>query len=113
MVWVSEFFEGRAMSQVSRDERAEAAIKSAIRETFADVAIESIDVRPVEDYNGDAAFSVTIFLKAALQRMSGSRLLDAITAAATALRELDDPRFPYVTFLAPDYEHAEDTRPAA
>jgi hypothetical protein len=56
---------------------------------------------------------VTIYLKAAQERMSGSRLLDTIAAAATALREIDDDRFPYVTFLAPEDEPAEDTRPAA
>jgi hypothetical protein len=54
---------------------------------------------------------VTIFLKAARQRMSGSRLLDTIAEVATALRGIDDFRFPYVTFLAPEYESAEDTHP--
>jgi hypothetical protein len=45
--------------------------------------------------------------------MPGSLLLDTIAAAAMALRENDDFRFPYVTFLAPEYEAAEDTRPTA
>lgn len=101
------------MSQASRDEQAEKAIKAAILGKFKDVAIDNVDVGPSEGPDGEPALFVTIYLEAAQERMSGSRLIDAIAAAATALRHIDDFRFPYVTFLAPDYEHAEDTRPAA
>jgi hypothetical protein len=100
------------MSQARGDERAETAVKSAIFGMFED-AIDNIDVRPGENYADEPALFVTIYLKAAQERMSGSRLLDTIAAAATALREIDDDRFPYVTFLAPEDEPAEDTRPAA
>lgn len=99
--------------QTRRDEQAEKAIKSAIVGVFGNAAIENIDVRAGEDHTGESALFVTIYLRAAQKRMSGSRLLDAIAAASTALREIDDERFPYVTFLAPEDEHAEDTRPAA
>jgi hypothetical protein len=101
------------MPQARRDEQAETAVKSAVLGLFEDVAIESIDVRPGADHSGEPALFVNIYLKPTQQRMSGSRLLDAIVAATTALREIDDDRFPYVTFLAPEDEHAEDTRPAA
>ena len=101
------------MSQSHRDQQAERAVKSAILGLFGAEAIEEIDVRSGEDQSGEPALFATVFLKAAQQRMPGSRLLDTIAAAATALLEIDDYRFPYVTFLAPDDEQAEDTRPAA
>ena len=103
------------MSQSRKDEQAEAAITSAILDLFGADAIERIDVRAVEDHEGEPLLSVTIFLKARQRRMSGAQLLDAIAAAANALHEIDDARFPFVTFLEPeeDRESAEDTRPAA
>jgi hypothetical protein len=101
------------MSQPRSDEQAEVTIKAAILGLFEDTTIENIEVRPGEDHAGEPALFVTVYLKAAQRRMSGSVLLDTIAAAATALREIDDYRFPYVTFLAPEDERAEDTRPAA
>jgi hypothetical protein len=104
----------KAMSYSQRDQKAEAVVKSAIVHLFGEEAIDHIEVRPVEDQAGEPGLSVTIFLKAAPREpMPGSLLLDTIAAAATALREIDDYRFPYVTFLAPEYEAAEDTRPTA
>lgn len=99
--------------QSRRDQDAAAAVKEAISVLFGPNIIGRIDVVPAEDPAGEPALSVTVFLKAAQERMSGARLLDAIAAAATALREIEDYRFPYVTFLAPEDESAEDTRPAA
>lgn len=101
------------MSQSARDQEAEGAVRSAVLRLFGEDAIDHIEVRPVEDQAGEPGLSVTIFLKAPRERMPGSLLLDTIAAAATALREIDDVRFPYVTFVAPEYEAAEDTRPAA
>jgi hypothetical protein len=101
------------MTQSSRDKDAASAVEAAILGLFQPETIDQINVRPVEDHTGEAALSVTVFLKAAQKRMSGAQLLDAIAASATALREIDDNRFPYVTFLAPEDESAEDTRPAA
>ena len=101
------------MSQARKDEEAEAAVKSAILGIFENSAIDNIEVGPGEDHTGEPTLFVTIYLEAAQERMSGTRLLDAIAAAATALRGIDDNRFPYVTFLAPEDERAEDTRPAA
>ena len=45
--------------------------------------------------------------------ISGSRLLDTIAAAATALRDIEDFRFPYVTFLAPESETSDGEQTAA
>jgi hypothetical protein len=99
------------MPQSERDLKVEAVVRSAIAHLFGEDSIDHIEVRPAEDYAGEPALFVTIFLKAARQRMSGSRLLDTIAEVATALRGIDDFRFPYVTFLAPEYESAEDTHP--
>ncbi len=101
------------MTQRRRDEQAETVIRAAIFDLFEDAKIEKINVRPGENDSGEPMLFVTIFLQSGQKRMSGARLLDAITAAATALREIDDDRFPYVTFLSLENEHAEDTRPAA
>jgi hypothetical protein len=101
------------MLQSRKDQDAVAAVKSAILALFEAEKIDHIEVLPAEDQAGEAALSVTVFLKAEQKRISGARLLDAIAAAATALREIEDYRFPYVTFLAPEDESAEDTRPAA
>jgi len=102
------------MSHSDRDQKAEAVVKSTIVRLLGGDSIDRIEVRPVEDQAGEPGLAVTIFLlKAPRNPMPGSLLLDAIAAAATALREIDDLRFPYVTFLAPEYEAAEDTRPTA
>jgi hypothetical protein len=101
------------MTQSRKDQDAEAAIKAAIRDQFKADQIDEIAVFPAEDQGGEPALSVTITLKAAQKRMSGARLLDTIAASASALREIDDYRFPYVTFLTTEDDSAEDTRPAA
>jgi len=92
---------------------AEAAIESAILDLFGSQTIDRIAVYPGEEPGGEPSLSVAVFLKTGQERVSGARLLDAIDAAATALREIDDDRFPYVTFLTTDDDNAEDTRPAA
>jgi hypothetical protein len=103
------------MSQSRKDQLAETAIKTAILKLFGAEIIDEIEVNPGEDHSGEQTLFTTVFLKAAQKRMTGSQLLDAIAAASAALRELEDYRFPYVTFLAPEEEResAEDTRPAA
>ncbi len=101
------------MSQSQKDRDAEAAIKAAIFALFGPETIERIAVFPGEDEAGEPGLSVTIFLKSGQNRMSGRRLLDTIAAAATTLREREDYRFPFVTFLSPDDEGAEDTQPSA
>ena len=96
------------MSQARKDQEAEAAAKAAVVRLFGEDAIESIEVSPTEDYSGENGLSVTIYLREYKARVGGDRLLDTIVAISNALREIDDDRFPYVTFLAPGYEHAED-----
>ncbi|RBP07396.1 hypothetical protein DFR50_12741 [Roseiarcus fermentans] len=102
------------MSQAQRDQAAEAAAKSAVVRLFGKNAIDRIEVFPAEDHTGEQSLSVTIYLRDYKAYVSGARLLDTIVAVSDALRNIDDLRFPYVTFLAPGYEHAEDDeRPAA
>jgi hypothetical protein len=102
------------MSQSRRDEEAEAVAKSAIVRLFGDESIDRIVVFPTEDQGGEQGLSVTIYLREPNAYVSGARLADALVAVSDALRDIDDDRFPYVTFLAPGYEHSEaDARPAA
>lgn len=102
------------MSQSRRDQDAEAVAKSAIARLFGEDAIDRIAIFPTENQAGEDGLSVTIFLREPNANISGARLADTLVALSEALREIDDFRFPYVTFLAPGYEHAEDDeRPAA
>jgi hypothetical protein len=101
------------MSQSQNGREVDAIVRSAVVRLFGEDAIDSVEVRRAEDEAGQPALSVTIFLTEPRRRMSGSNLLDTIAEIGSALREVGDDRFPYVTFLAPGYEHAEDTRPAA
>ena len=103
----------RAMSQSRKDEEAEGVAKSAVVRLFGQEAIDHIEVFPTEDRDGDDGLSVTVFLKTARETVSGTRLIDTIAAVSEALEEIGDRRFPYVTFLAPGYEHAEDDRRSA
>jgi hypothetical protein len=100
------------MSQV-KDRKAETVAKSAIVRLFGEDAIDQIDVQATEDQAGEPGLFVTIFLKTPQETISGAPLLDTIAEISEGLRGIEDFRFPYVTFLAPGYEHAEDTRPAA
>jgi hypothetical protein len=96
------------MSQSRRDEEAEAVAKAAIARLFGSDAIDHVDVFPTEDQAGEEGLSVTVFLREPNAYVSGARLGDTLVAVSDALRDVDDLRFPYVTFLAPGYEHAED-----
>lgn len=96
------------MSQARRDQEAEAVVKAAVARLFGEEAIDRIEVFPTEDQAGEAGLSVTVFLREPNAYVSGARLGDTLVAMSEALREIDDTRFPYVTFLAPGYEHAED-----
>lgn len=100
------------MLETRRDRQAEAAVKKAVKKIFGK-AIDRIVVGSTEDHNGEPALFVTIYMKASQGSISGSLLLDTIAAAATALREIEDYRFPYVTFLAPEDQSVEGARPAA
>jgi hypothetical protein len=100
------------MQETRRDRAAEEVVESAIRNMFGD-AVDRIVVGQTEDPYGEPALFVTIYMKAAQERMSGSQLLDAITEASTALREIEDYRFPYVTFLAPEELSEESFHPTA
>ncbi len=82
--------------------------KSAIVRLFSEDVIDRIDVFPTEDQAGEDGLSITIFLKGVRDNVSGARLVDTIAAVSQSLRNNGDLRFPYVTFLAPGYDHAED-----
>jgi hypothetical protein len=102
------------MSQSQKEQEVEAVVKSAIVRLFGEDALDRVVVLPTEYQAGEDGLSVTVFLKTADEEISGARLLDAIAAVSEALRDIDDRRFPYVTFLAPGYQHAEEgTRSAA
>lgn len=100
------------MSQARRDKDVEQLIKAAVLGLFGDV-VEEAEVRAGEDPNEKPALFMTVFLKPGQKPLSSAQWLDAIAAANSALRAIDDDRFVYVTFLAPEYRSAEDTRPAA
>jgi hypothetical protein len=94
-----------------KDERAEAAIRRAIQDLFGDT-VERIVVGPTEGPDGESAFFATVYMKAGQESVSAAKLLDTIEAASAALRDLEDYRFPYVTFLAPEDIAADEEAPA-
>ena len=102
------------MSQSRGDQEAEAVVQATVARLFGEDAIDRIEVFPTEDQAGEDGLSVTVFLRERNAHVSGGRLLDTIVAVSDALKKINDFRFPFVTFLAPGYEHAEDDeRPAA
>jgi hypothetical protein len=101
------------MTLSRKDEAAASAIRRAISAFFGPGMIDRIDVYSAENQYGEAGLAVTVVLATSEERVSSGRFLDAITAASTALREIDDQRFPYVTFLDPEVEQTEGARPAA
>jgi len=102
------------MSQSLKGQDVEAVVKLTIIRLFGEDAIDRIEVLPTEYQAAEDGLSVTVFLKTADEKVSSARLVDAIAAVSEALRDIDDRRFPYVTFLAPGYQHAEEgTRSAA
>ena len=100
------------MSQTGEDARAEQVIKASVLPLFGN-AIDEIEVRAGEDRNEKPTLVATVFLKPGQKPLSSAQWLDAIAAINSELRSQGDERFVYVTFLAPEYRSAEDTRPAA
>ena len=100
------------MVQTRIDRRAESVIRKAVTKLFGD-SVDRIVVGPIEDQNGEPALFVTIYMRGPQDRMPSSQLLDTIAEAATALREIEDYRFPYVTFLAPEPERTNSEPSAA
>ena len=99
------------MPLLVRQHDVEAAVRAAVLRLFGENAIDRIVVRSPEDQPSDDALYVTIFLKTARAKVPESRQTDTIAAIAEALQGIEVTNFPFVTFLAPGYEHAsEDTQ---
>jgi len=95
------------MDANDRNRQTERAIKAAIDRFMEKSAVDTVSVHSAEDHTGEPALFVTVRLKAGHRRPSGAKSIDLLKALRDALQDVDDDRFPYVTFSAPGDELAE------
>jgi len=102
------------MTQAEKDRAAERAIARTVEEWIGRSAIESVSVHAAVDHLGESALFVGVGLKSGKDRPPSSEAIDLQVALRDALEQIDDNRFPYVTFSAPDDSVAEpETRNTA
>lgn len=102
------------MSQAVKAHDVERTIRSTVVRLFGEDVVDRVELRRPEDPMSDDTLFVTIFLKADRGDPPASRLGDTIVALSESLKDVGVKNFPFVTFVAPGYEHAqEDARPAA
>jgi hypothetical protein len=101
------------MREIRRDEEAERAITSAVLHLIEKSAVDEVRVSSAEDQEGEQALFVAVRLKSKQARPSGAVSIDLLKAMRDALQAIDDDRFPYLSFIAPGDEPAEDTRKIA
>src|ERR1700740_832923 len=102
-----------SMSTAAGTGKAERAVASVVHDFMDKSAIESVRVSAAEDHTGEQALYVFIRLKSGHGRPSGADSIRLMKAMRDALQDIDDDRFPYLSFSAPGDEQAEDTRSAA
>jgi hypothetical protein len=101
------------MSTVAQDRAAERVITTVVNDLLGKTNVESVRVYSADDHTGEPALYVLIDLTHKDARPSGVESIGLVKAMRDALQDIDDDRFPYVSFSAPGDEQAEDTRSAA
>jgi hypothetical protein len=81
---------------------AEKALTEVIRNQFDKSALDEIKIHSGIDHAGEPALFVNVRLRAGRKRLAPERSVDLHLAMRDALQEIDDERFPYLTFSAPD-----------
>lgn len=101
------------MHALARNEDAERAISAVAKQILGDAAIESVGVDAIEDHVGEPALSVRVRLRKGGGQPSGAEFIALVKAMRDALQDLEDTRFPYLSFSASGDEESEDTRRSA
>lgn len=95
------------MPEKHREREAESALTQIIRERFEPEALSQIKIHSGFDHAGEPALFVSVHLKAGRGRLSPEKSVDLQIAMRNALQEINDDRFPYLTFSAPDDDLAQ------
>jgi hypothetical protein len=95
------------MLRKQRETDAERALTQIIRERFEPAALAQIKIHPGVDHAGEPALFVSVRLKSGKERLAPDKSVDLQIAMRDALQEINDDRFPYLTFSAPDDDLAQ------
>jgi hypothetical protein len=101
------------MTKMTENVDAETAVKTVVGRLLDKDAIDDIRVTWAEDQIGEPALFVSVRLTKGHKRPSGAQTIELLTAMKAALLDIDDERFPYLSYSAPGDELAEDTRESA
>jgi hypothetical protein len=90
------------MLKKQRETDAEKALTEVIRKQFDTAALDKIKIHSGVDHAGEPALFVNVRLSGGKERLSPEKSVDLQIAMRDALQEINDDRFPYLTFSAPD-----------
>jgi len=90
------------MLQAQKEREAERVLTKTVENWVDKSLIRSVSVHSAPDYFGEPALFVSVVLKSGKGRLTAERSIDLQIALRDALQDIDDDRFPYVTFSAPD-----------
>ena len=90
------------MLQVQKERDAERVVTNIIQNWLEKSVIRSVNVHSAPDYSGEPALFVSVVLKSGKNRLPPEKSVELQIALRDALQDIDDDRFPYVTFSAPD-----------
>ncbi len=99
------------MQNTVKSDEAERAITTVIYDRVGRAVVDSVSVTSSDDAIGEPSFFVTVYLKNGRDRPKAEKTIEMIKAMRDALFDLDDDRFPHLSFRAPEDEESEDTRP--
>jgi hypothetical protein len=102
------------MLQMQKEKAAQEALRATIQRWFDAAALDQINIHSSIDHTGEPAIFVNVHLKAAKNRLAPDKSVDLQIALRDALQDLNDDRFPYLAFSAPDDDVAlSDERKSA
>jgi len=99
------------MRNAVKADDSERAIKAAVYKLIDKSVIEDVTVTASDDQSGEPSLFVTVYLRDGRDRPHAKIAIELVTAMRHALYDVDDERFPYLSFSAPDDEEAEDMWP--
>jgi hypothetical protein len=101
-------------TQANKERDAEKTIARTLEGWIGSPAIQSVGVHAALDHIGEPALFISVMLKSGKDRLPATRAVDLQIALRDALQDIDDTRFPYITFSTPDdsFELPESGRTA-